>query len=65
MEQDRRQGLGEHVDAWQRERGHLDDGPEGVALAATLNAEQADRVCLVQVQSYGPAHDFAQDTELG
>jgi hypothetical protein len=55
VEDDRRERVREDVDVRDGQRGHLRDRAERVALAAALDAEEADGVRLVQVDRDAPA----------
>jgi hypothetical protein len=66
VEDDRGERAGELGGRRGRQRGGFDDRSQGVTLAATLHAEQADRVGLVEVERDRPAECFrAQDAVLG
>ena len=65
VEDDAGQRVGERIDSWNRHAGHFNHTAQRVALAASLHAEQADRVRLVQVQCHLASRNLTEQPELG
>src|SRR5262249_6804650 len=60
VEDDRGEWVRQHIHACDRHASHLDNAAQRVALAASLDAEEADGVGLVQVERDLPASRVAE-----